>query len=473
MATSPSDLYFEAAAKAGLPRDQVINFIRGAYVGQPKQLVFHKHAREADQFRGPIVIGYGGSRGPGKSHAVLGQVGLDDSQRAPGLKALFLRRIQKSAAESLEDLTARVFHSIPHTYKPSLGRVTFPNGSRILMGGFHSDSDIHRYIGIEYDLIAIEEATQISEDTITKIRGSLRTSRDDWRVRMYMTTNPGGIGHRWFKRNLVDAEEGHQFLGGGVRFTQANYRDNIFLKDDYVSWLLSLQGQLGEAWREGNWNVFEGMAFPNWDESIHVISPFSIPSYWPVWVGLDWGKSKPWAVVYMTKNPDTGRVYIIDEIYATQVTSRQQARVIREYDRKYASISVYWADPSLWTPASYEDEWYSIADEYAKEGIVLTKADNQRIIGKSKIDTLLADLPDGKPGLQVFSTCKNWIDTVPTLPSSEIRPEDVDTTAEDHLYDATRYALTDYVSINPQPPDEEPEDIYRNEMYKEMLAKVI
>lgn len=43
--------------------------------------------------------------------------------------------------------------------------------------------------------------------------------------------------------------------------------------------------------------------------------------------------------------------------------------------------------------------------------------------------------------MYVFSTCTEWIRTVPNLPYSMTKPEDIDTEAEDHAYDDTRYFL--------------------------------
>jgi hypothetical protein len=93
----------------------------------------------------------------------------------------------------------------------------------------------------------------------------------------------------------------------------------------------------------------------------------------------------------------------------------------------------------MWTKKSWEGRVFSTADEYRKAGVVLIKADNNRKIGKRRVDNLLANIADGKPGLQIFETCPNLIRTLPALPVSAGDPEDVDTDAEDHAFDALRY----------------------------------
>ena len=64
---------------------------------------------------------------------------------------------------------------------------------------------------------------------------------------------------------------------------------------------------------------------------------------------------------------------------------------------------------------------------------------------------------DGRPGMYVFTTCPNWIRTVPTLPYSQTKPEDVDSNAEDHDYDATRYFFMDH----PVSPTKKPPAVYK------------
>src|SRR3990167_3939093 len=187
------------AAAAGVPKDQTSNFLAGGYIPLPWAMHFHAAARAADHAGGPIYILSGGARGPGKTHATMAQVGLDDCQRFAGLKCLFLRKVQKAARESFEDIVQNIFGGIDLIHTTSPARIRFPNGSRIIMGGFNNESEIDSYLGIEYDIIVIEEASQLSENKIEMLKGSLRSSKPGWRVRIYMTTNPGGIGHKYMR----------------------------------------------------------------------------------------------------------------------------------------------------------------------------------------------------------------------------------------------------------------------------------
>ena len=434
----------ESAHSAGAPAAQVQTFLSAAYVPLPWAWKFHAAARAIDTAQLPTekgiqpTVACGGARGPGKSHAILAQVGIDDCQRVPGLKVLFLRSLQRAAKESFEDVIARVLVATPHEYSANV--LTFPNGSRIVLGGFKDDRDIDKYIGIEYDIIVVEEATLLSETKYQMLEGSLRTSKQGWRPRMYLSTNPGGIGHAWFKKRIVTPYRlKHE---GRTRFIPSTYRDNPFLNPEYVDWLEGLAGKLGKAWRDGDWDIFEGQAFPQWNADAHIIDPFPLPDHWAKWRAVDWGYSNPFACLWMTKDPDSGRIFVYREIYGTQLTDRQQARIIRENTPPTEKINVTYADPSMWAAKSAGSSVTDTASEYAVEGVVLTKADNNRVDGKRKIDRLLAPLPDGKPGLRVFSNCYNLIRTLPELVLDKTQVEDVDTTQEDHAYDALRYGQT-------------------------------
>lgn len=443
--------YAFMAAAAGCPPDQTRNFLAGGYIAWPTMLGFHAAARQADRYGHGNEIAIGGSRGPGKSHAIMAQVGLDDCQRFKGLKVLFLRKVQKAAAESLEDLTIRVFQYTPHELTGN--RVKFPNGSRILLGGYKDERDIEKYLGIEYDVIVLEEATQITEAKKDKIKGSLRTSKVGWRTRMYLSTNADGIGLQWFKKTYIEPwREGKEV---NARYFEAHYRDNPLLAQDYVDYLENLKGPLGKAWRDADWDAFAGMAFPLWNYDRHVIPPFEIPDEWPKWRAVDWGMAAPWCCLWFAKNPDTQRIYVYREAYKAELTSKQQAGYIVDATPPNEIITITYADPALWTRKDMEGMVKSTSDEYRTAGVPLTKADNRRIEGKRKVDEIMADISDGEPGVQIFDTCPHLIEQCSTLVHDELNVEDVDTRQEDHAYDTLRYGLTN-VGSRPVPPPRNP-----------------
>jgi hypothetical protein len=184
------------------------------------------------------------------------------------------------------------------------------------------------------------------------------------------------------------------------------------------------------------------MAFPQWNRERHVVQPFEIPSHWLKWRATDWGFASPFCTLWLTKDPDTRRIYVYRELYAANLTDRQQARAIKDMSPEREGYFIHYADPSLWERKNREGQVFSTADEYKAEGVNLTKGDNDRLSGKRKVNNLLADLPDGEPGLQIFETCPHLIEQMGSLASDERNPEDVDTDQEDHAFDTLKYGLT-------------------------------
>src|SRR5690606_23584185 len=124
--------------------------------------LFHAACRACDSPGGPTQVGFGGARGPGKSHALLAQMALDDCRRHDDLKCLLLRKVGKAAREHLEDLRVKVLRHARHEYRRTEGTLLFPNGSRVVLGHFKDESDIDTYLGLEYDVIGVEEATTLT-----------------------------------------------------------------------------------------------------------------------------------------------------------------------------------------------------------------------------------------------------------------------------------------------------------------------
>ena len=197
------ELAARQACEADCPPDQIIAFLNAGLVLQPRQLAASAAARLCDAPDGPTAVGYGGARGGGKSHWLLAQMGADDCQRVAGLKCLLLRKVGKANLEHFEDLRRRLFGKLHHEFSTYRGVLSFANGSRIIAGHFQAESDIDAYLGLEYDVIGIEEATTLSSRKHQDITTCCRTSKPNWRPRIYSTTNPGGVGHAWYREKFI------------------------------------------------------------------------------------------------------------------------------------------------------------------------------------------------------------------------------------------------------------------------------
>lgn len=456
--TTAMDRFLQAAKKAGCPAEQLKNFRAGEYCAHQKALQFHAAARECDTPGGPTQVGVGGARGPGKSHMIFAQLALDDCRRADGIKALYIRKVGKQAREQMEDLRRKVLHSQAHEYKRHEGVVIFPNGSRVFVGHFKSEADIDNYLGLEYDVIAVEEATTLTSTKYQALRDSNRTSRDDWRPRIYASTNPGGVGHAWYKQRFIEpwrngTEQDTRFIFGTVD-------DNPFVDHDYKRKLEENTGWRLRAYRYGDWDISAGQFFTTWQHDVHVVEPVPLQRHWRYWLALDYGFTHPTAA-YLLAETDTKQVYVVDEHWQQKWLVPRHARAIHEMLARHNLTF-----PDLWVAIAGGDIFAkegrsetTPAEQYAKHGIDLKRADMARINGAARVLECLGDIENGvKPKLYIFSRCKRLIECLPSLEHDPHRPEDVmkvdiddDGTGGDDAYDALRYGLMELKRVYPKP----------------------
>ena len=453
MALTMMNKYIEkciyTAKTAGCPREQTEMFLNSLYIPLPWQWQFHAAARSADEEGGPVDIGVGGARGPGKSHGVLSQTGIDDCQRISGLKCLFLRYTGSAAKESFDDLVTKVLQG-RMSFRRTATSIKLKNGSRIILGGFKDERDIDKYIGIEYDIIIVEELNQITKEKYMKLRGSLRTSKPNWRPRMYTSFNPGGVGHTFVKeRYVIPHREGKE---NETRFISSTYKSNPYLNKEYTQYLESLDGDLGKAWREGEWDLFAGQYFGQWRHEKHVVEPFKIPESWKRFRAIDpSGRDGVTSCHWYAVDQD-GRVWCYKEHYGTGLDADQHADEIHkmscdrdgvEEDYIYTII-----DGAAFAKTGYSE---TIADIYERHGVRgLIPAHKERVTGWNAVNYYLrwqekdentGKMINKKPLLQIFSNCVNIIRTLPELQHDKNNPEDLDSDGEDHAADELRYFL--------------------------------
>ena len=431
-------------------------------------------------------IAYGGARGGGKSWAVRTKAILLASEY-PGIKMLIVRRTYKE----LEGNHIRILRSMCKNmanYNSTSKILTFNNGSTIEFMYCARDSDLDRLQGLEYDIIFLDEATQLSEWQMKAITATLR-GVNTYPKRCYLTLNPGGQGHSYVKRVFVD----RQFLPtenpDDYTFIQALVDDNKALMEaqpEYLATLEALPKQLREAWRWGRFDVFQGQVFDLRDDPehyddhkwTHVINPFPVPDEWTIYRGYDHGYNKPFSVQWFAI-AQSGRMYLIRELYGctgeadmgVEWDVPQIAEKIKEIERDDPQLSgkhIYGiADTAIFAHQSGP----SIAEQFEEENVYFNKSDKNRLPGKMQCHYRLAFDEDGIPMFYVFNTCKNFIRTIPSLLYSTTDVEDVDTKMEDHAYDSWRYVCMERL-ISPRakntsetwtPPPDDPLNMFTDD----------
>jgi phage terminase large subunit len=416
--------YYRIGRENGCPPDQITNLLRAGVVLQPRQLAASAAARLCDQPSGPTAVGYGGARGGGKSHWLLAQMGADDCQRVPGLKCLLLRKVGKANLENFEDLRRRLFGALEHEFASSRGILTFANGSRILAGHFHAESDIDSYLGLEYDVIGVEEATTLSFRKYQDISTCCRTSRPNWRPRIYSTTNPGGTGHAWYRaRFILPHQNGSE---NDTRFIPARVDDNQFNNPDYRRVLEGLTGWQQRAWLEGDWDIAAGQFFTNFRRDVHVLDDFDESRAREWFLSMDYGFTHYTVCLLACKDGDDN-FFVLDEHAARQWLPKQHAKAILQMIHRHNLIATdikrFIAGTDVF---SRQSDGKSIADQYEREGYSLRRANMDRISGWAEVLQRLGN-PDENiaPTLFFHRRCARLIETLPALQHDPNRPEDV------------------------------------------------
>jgi hypothetical protein len=462
--------------------DTVVRPVDYVYEAHPKQAI--AHGSFADELL------YGGAAGGGKSRFARAEA-VAECLEVPGLAGIIFRRTFPDLARA-GGVIPKLLEEVPRelgSYNAGDHRWTFHNGSTLELAHLGRDADVTKYQGAEYQLIVWEEATHFTAYQYDYLKSRLRASgrvaeelaRLGRRPRVILTANPGGVGHAWVKARFIDpvpagrkwrpAPTDDEPSPGTRLFIPAKVADNPSVDEGYVRRLDNLEDDLRRALRDGDWNVYQGQRFRAWRTAVHVIEPEELPlglGGITRAVGVDYGLDAPFAALWGAKLAD-GLVVVYRELYKAGLTAGEQADAIaaaeRPGERSAARRVPVALDPSTWArnphvrsdpkPAgstrvgkagdgAEAPPTGSIADAYRQRfGADLVKAYNGRLDGVALVADKLRVRADGLPRLLVYSTCRNLIRTLPSLPRDQRRPEDVDTSAEDHAYDALRYLLAE------------------------------
>ena len=385
-------------------------------------------------------VGYGGARGGGKSWAIrIKSVVL--CLAYPGITCCIVRRTYQ---ELMDNHMAPFLKLLPPAvYKFNLSRkeLTFINGSMIRFRFCSCDSDVRHFQGNEADVLFIDEGTQFTEDQFKMMTASVR-GVNNFPKRIYVTCNPGGVGHEWVKRLFVDREYKENEDPSEYSFIQANVYDNDELlkaDPDYIKRLEMQNPGVREAWLEGKWDLDAGRFFPEFKHSAHVCEPFVIPQSWRRYRAIDYGLDML-ACLWFAVSPE-GDVYVYRELHEPNREIWKAAARINEMTDIEHGESVYLtlAPTDIWSRS--QETGRARADLFRESGLDLTKSSNDRIAGWSCLRELLRVWDSGETKLHIFRTCTNLIKNLPQLQFDPKKVNDCLTEPHDitHVCDALRY----------------------------------
>lgn len=438
---------------------------------------------------------FGGARGGGKTESSIGDW-LDHSGKyGEGARGVFFRRKLKQ----LDDVilrTQQLFSQIGAKYNEQKSTWTMPGGGVLKFRYLERDKDAQEYVGHSYTRVYVEEVTNFpSPAPINLLRGTLRSAAGV-PVGMRLTGNPGGPGHHWVKaRYILPDPRGYKVLVEDLAglngetlqlervFIPSKLTDNILLRENDPFYVARLRqtgsAALVKAWLEGDWDLVDGAFFDCWDAGKHILPTrdwlHRIPSHAMRFRAFDWGGRHPFSVGWYavsdgtwglpqealvkyrewygsTGAPNVG-LNLTNDIIAQGVLARE---LIPNPDRRDIDhpmipegVAYGIADPSIFV----RNGGPSIMETMQANGVAWRRADNKRVPGWAEMRRRLVGV-GGKPLLYFLDRCDDSIRTIPTLQVDLTDIEDLDTEAEDHAADETRYACMSRPWVEFAPEDQ-------------------
>lgn len=397
---------------------------------------------------------FGGAAGGGKSYGQLVDA-LLYALKHPKSKQIIFRSTFSDLEKSLIRVSLNLYPLSIAKYNDSKHTWKFNNGSIIDFGYIQYEKDVYQYQSAEYDVIRFDELTHFTEYMYTYMISRCRGA-NSYPKRIKSSTNPGGIGHTWVKDRFIDIGEPNTIhtckleTGEDVTriFIPSLVTDNKFMLDydpDYIKRLDALPEKERNALKYGDWDIYDGMFFPEFKRRIHIIEPFVIPNHWNRYIAMDYGLDM-FAVLFFAIDTK-GKAYVYNEIHKSNLIVSEARQVLKSVMRQYKYKYIY-APPDLWN--RNRDTGKSTAELFYEGGIELAKASNNRISGWLNVKEWLKirKIKNEQTGelyedsdLKIFSNCINLIKYLPQLQRDEKDPNDVATEPHEptHITDALRY----------------------------------
>lgn len=423
-----------------------------------------------------------------------------------GSKQLILRETFPELERSLIMVSQQLYPNEIAQYDASNHKWYFYNGSIIEFGFLENDTDVQKYQSAEYDRILIDEGSHMSEYRIRYMRSRIRGA-NDYPKQMKICTNPGGPGHRFLKKTFeigvkapyevrfyyIGTDENGKKMYESRCFIPATVYDNRALLDkdpNYIKNLMQLPEKEREQLLNGNWDVDDDAAFPEFDRETHVFNmvktfPNGIPKHWRRWISVDNGYADPYAW-YWHAVDEQGNVYTYREFARvrddkkTQFTYSEQARRVAEKnmytevingdvverEEKYDFIV---AGHDAWFSNVRDQQGKTLIDYYQDGGLHgFIKAITDRKLRKAVMHEYLAPYMDKNVGKMtakwlVADCCPKLIEFLAEIQRD---PDDYEKYAEDgeldHYGDSAGYGLLAWHAQKSRTPQGDKSEIQKH-----------
>lgn len=392
-----------------------------------------------------------GERGTGKSTILRWDCHLK-ALAYPGYKYLILRRTMPELRKSHLLFLSSEMRKLGGFYHKTNVETHYANGSVGLFGHCETEQDIERYLSAEFYQIVFDEIVTFPWDWVTRIAASCRVPRGSGLMAFVRGgTNPLGVSadevYRYFIARDIGPDEDPEYAKDEWGSIHTVMDDNPHLdKDQYLKRFQGLPEAYRKAWLLGEWGV-EGAYFSLRPEHETRVLPelqgpdgqFRSMLAWPwlhVYRVVDFGWHDPTVCLWVAVLPN-GRYIPFKEKLWVQTPVQTIARdILRESDGMRVVGTL--ADPTLW--AGEREMGHSLADEFERAGISLTKAKNDRTAAGFAIqEHLNRPLKDGHPQLIVYDPqrqgigCPTLLKTLRAMRVDKKHPGRIADHKQDHL----------------------------------------
>lgn len=384
----------------------------------PKQSKFLRLPYEIDE------AGYGGALMAGKTDVLLLMPLIYQLYLDAKYKGIFFRRTFPELESEVIPRSHEFFPSSGATYNSSKHRWEWPNGALDMFAHAKDEKDIRKYDTLQACCARWDEAThftsfQYEYFTLRRVRAPVGYKAANGRVFTRWGSNPGNIGHAYFRKRFIDPfRDGGKLIRdaktGSLRiFIPATARDNPHAMEANPKYFAKLQEISSEAERRamiyGDWYSFEGQVFdfrlePLSDEppnACHVCAPFKVPLWWPKLISIDWGERAYTFIMWWAISPE-GRCYVY-RCYAIKkakikqwvrdmiLLSGDEIDNVRDVRICHSAVQDVGQDQTLFQQVAE-------AMEEANFKCSLTKGERNRVAGKQLVHEYLrwAPLPSVK-----------------------------------------------------------------------------
>ena len=412
-------------------------------------------AAELFNHRGPEII-LSGPAGTGKSRSCMEKLHMMALMN-PGMRGAIIRKTLASlGSTALVTWREHVASGVLATGEVNwyggspqeAASYRYANGSAIVVGGMDKASKI---MSSEYDVIYVQEATELTEDDWEALTTRLRNGKVSFQ-QLIADCNPS-VPHHWLKKR-ADA--------GRALMLESRHEDNptLFVDGvlthagaDYIGKLDRLTGVRYQRLRRGVWAAAEGLIYEDYDPAIHLIDRFKIPHEWPRYWVIDFGYTNPFVCQWWAEDPD-GRLFMYREIYMTgRLVSDHAKAMLKAVTRRDGT----WHEPQ---PASIicDHDAEGRATLVRELGLSTVAAHKSVTDGLQAVQRRIRLADDGKP--RVFLMRDSLVERDasladagrPTCTSEEIvgyiwdthegkPPKEVPVKEDDHGMDGLRYVV--------------------------------